>query len=127
MDALPTLASKEIDTIFDASGKSMEVLGGVTIEVELKRGLRDMVTFHIVRKCDEILLGMNAFQRLGVKVTNNDRIREQNTRHDTEAHILEKFQEGTKEVKAIVRTTASGPSCISVKRIDTQTARGKRE
>ncbi|VDP29866.1 unnamed protein product [Heligmosomoides polygyrus] len=69
VDVLPTLTRKEIGPIFDASGNAMEVFGAVTIEVELEGGLKDNVTFHIIKQSDEILVGMNALERLGVRIT----------------------------------------------------------
>lgn len=91
IDALPSLAYKEIVSILDALGNSTEVLGCVTFKTELREELRN-VMIHIVRTSDEILLGMNALRRLRVEVTINERIYEHKTWYDTEAHIPKSFR-----------------------------------
>lgn len=69
VDMLPTLSKKEISSIFDASGNAMKLFGAVSIEVELDDGIKDNVTLNETKRGDEILIGMNALERLGVRIT----------------------------------------------------------
>ncbi|VDL84249.1 unnamed protein product [Nippostrongylus brasiliensis] len=47
----------------------MEILGVVTIDVELEGGREGKVPFHISRQSDELLVGMNALTELGVRIS----------------------------------------------------------
>ncbi|VDL65430.1 unnamed protein product, partial [Nippostrongylus brasiliensis] len=69
VDSLETISHLDIDPLFDASDNQMEILGAVVINVELENGRSGLVTFHITRQFqDEVLLGMNALEKLGVQI-----------------------------------------------------------
>ncbi|XGW05283.1 hypothetical protein V3C99_016006, partial [Haemonchus contortus] len=70
VDALPTFSAKELGPVYDASGNEMKIVGAVTLEVTLEGGGKDEVTFHITPlPQDEVLLGMNSLQKLGVRIS----------------------------------------------------------
>ncbi|XGW18167.1 hypothetical protein V3C99_002633 [Haemonchus contortus] len=71
VDALFTFSAKEVGPVYDASaGNEMKIVGAVTLEVTLDGGGEDKVTFHITPLSqDEVLLGMNSLQKLGVRIS----------------------------------------------------------
>ncbi|VDL77922.1 unnamed protein product, partial [Nippostrongylus brasiliensis] len=70
IDALKFLEKSKLTSVHDASGNRMDFLGAVYLEVEVEGGSRDTVAFHVsATKDEELIIGTNALQRLGVELT----------------------------------------------------------
>ncbi|VDO25396.1 unnamed protein product, partial [Heligmosomoides polygyrus] len=69
VDSFKFLEKSKLTSVHDASGNRMDFLGAVYLEVELEGGRCDTVAFHIsVTKEEELIIGTNALQRLGVEM-----------------------------------------------------------
>ncbi|VDL72315.1 unnamed protein product [Nippostrongylus brasiliensis] len=70
IDALTFVNKSKLAPVHDASGNRMNFLGAVYLDVEVKEGGSSTVAFHIsAREEDDVIIGTNALQRLGVEVT----------------------------------------------------------
>uniref|UniRef100_A0A7I5E5B3 RNA-directed DNA polymerase n=1 Tax=Haemonchus contortus TaxID=6289 RepID=A0A7I5E5B3_HAECO len=99
VDTLPTLTESEVGPVYDASGNEMEIVGAVTVEAELEGGRRTKLVLHITPlPQDEVLLGMNALEKLGVQIsiTNGE---EDGLRWKSDSNLT-----ANKEAKVIRRT-----------------------
>ncbi|VDO71858.1 unnamed protein product [Heligmosomoides polygyrus] len=69
VDALEVVPESNMIPVYDASGNRMEFLGAVKMKVEIEGGKGTEVAFHISDvKDEEILLGTNALERLGIHI-----------------------------------------------------------
>ncbi|EYC16536.1 hypothetical protein Y032_0033g2708 [Ancylostoma ceylanicum] len=70
VDCLEVIPESEMESVYDASNHKMEFLGAVKITVELENGRKNEIAFHIRDSSDdEILLGTNSLDELGVQLT----------------------------------------------------------
>ncbi|KAK6026636.1 hypothetical protein OSTOST_07384 [Ostertagia ostertagi] len=70
VDALKLVEKSQLAPVLDASNKKMDFLGAVYVEAKLEGGNRASVPFYISpSKNDEIILGTNALNKLGVRVS----------------------------------------------------------
>ncbi|EYB97083.1 hypothetical protein Y032_0143g2375 [Ancylostoma ceylanicum] len=82
VDCLEVIPESEMESVYDASNHKMEFLGAVKITVELENGRKNEVAFHIRDSSDdEILLGTNSLDELGVQLTVS-KAEEDNPRED---------------------------------------------
>ncbi|VDP44095.1 unnamed protein product [Heligmosomoides polygyrus] len=69
VDSLEVIPARERMPVYDASNNEMQFLGATKISVQLEEGGRSEVAFHITDSPeDEVLLGTNALEDLGVEL-----------------------------------------------------------
>ncbi|VDL68809.1 unnamed protein product, partial [Nippostrongylus brasiliensis] len=67
VESLELIRSEWQKPVYDASNNRMEFLGAARIEVEMENGMKEKVAFYITDSAEEeILLGTNALENLGV-------------------------------------------------------------
>ncbi|KAK6025738.1 zinc knuckle [Ostertagia ostertagi] len=70
VDALKLVEKSQLAPVLDASNKEIDFLGAVYVEAKLEGGNRASVPFYISpSKNEEIILGTNALNKLGVRVS----------------------------------------------------------
>ncbi|EYC11418.1 hypothetical protein Y032_0050g1903 [Ancylostoma ceylanicum] len=91
VDALEVLSSNS-KGIYDASNNEMTFLGAVRIEVQLQGGSKQAVAFHISKEDDEeILIGTNALENLGVSVMiEGTRLEKTSGTHEDTARVVQR-------------------------------------
>ncbi|EYB99000.1 hypothetical protein Y032_0126g1347 [Ancylostoma ceylanicum] len=102
VDKLKVLKTKS--EVYDASNNAMTFIGAVRIDVEIE-GQKRAVAFHVSRdEENELLLGTNALEDLGVKVVIQGKKRERPKRCDA-------------EVKTVLKSSSSGGKSPLIKAI----------
>ncbi|KAL6737822.1 hypothetical protein Aduo_011434 [Ancylostoma duodenale] len=80
-----------MDPVYDASNNRMNIVGVVRIPVELVGGLTSEVEFHITpQDQNEVLLGMNALESLGVSIAVTNQEHEKGVRESCEVEAKAK-------------------------------------
>ncbi|XGW19064.1 hypothetical protein V3C99_003128 [Haemonchus contortus] len=83
LDSLSMIPKAKLKPVYDASDRRMDFLAAVYLEVELKDGCTQEVAFHISpRKECEVIVGMNALSKLGIKMIIGKDPREENGKGD---------------------------------------------
>ncbi|XGW34102.1 hypothetical protein V3C99_018131 [Haemonchus contortus] len=106
VDTLPTLTESEVGPVYEASGNEMEIVGAVTVEAELEGGRHSKLVLHITPlPQDEVLLGMNVLEKLGVQVSITNG--EDELRCKSDSNLT-----ANNEAKVIGRTYVPSPTAI---------------
>ncbi|KAK6017328.1 hypothetical protein OSTOST_17153, partial [Ostertagia ostertagi] len=69
VDSLRVVPESELKPVFDASNNRMYFKGAAYIEVEIEKGQRETIAFHLSAEKDaETIIGTNALSKLGIEV-----------------------------------------------------------
>lgn len=117
VDSLEVLPKDTMVPVYDASGNQMAFLGAVKVLVELEGGKKVEVAFHIAdEKGDEILLGTNALDKLGVQVVltpqETDEVVEEDSQRVVVARRIYIPPHGTAMVTARCEGNNSKEECV---------------
>uniref|UniRef100_A0A7I5E7W1 Integrase catalytic domain-containing protein n=1 Tax=Haemonchus contortus TaxID=6289 RepID=A0A7I5E7W1_HAECO len=95
LDSPSMIPKAKLKPVYDASDRRMDFLAAVYLEVELKDGCTQEVAFHISpRKECEVIVGMNALSKLGIKMIIGKDRREENGKGDRGAVLASSKDKG---------------------------------